>query len=304
VAWDRKSQSFFSNIKINRNMMMFLTLCVSTRIITAIYYYEDIDSLRFALAAHYYTIEDLRPHFPGYPVYCFILKLLFLITGSVGLASSIIGGVSIFIIANFISRIATLFEASQDLFIHATVFFNPLLWMMSNRYMPDLFGLSIAVMALYFILQAAKDNLFLNAAVCTVLAGLLLGVRLSYLPFISPLLFVLWSQRKNWIKLTTLGLISISIWLIPLIIDTGWNDLIQIALRHTDGHFNDWGGTISSANENYSQRSIMMFKSIWADGLGGWWINRDWFTLLTSLSILALLIPALISLKKIKSSSQ
>ena len=75
--------------------------CIFSRLATSIYYIEDIDSLRFALSIDEYNLLKLQPHFPGYPVYCFIAKILFFFTNSLGITFSIVGGVSLFVIIYF-----------------------------------------------------------------------------------------------------------------------------------------------------------------------------------------------------------
>ena len=87
---------------LHYQIIMYYTLffiCIITRIITSIYYIEDIDSLRFAYSIiNAYSIKNLQPHFPGYPVFSFVGIVLYLITNSLGISFSIIGGTSTFII--------------------------------------------------------------------------------------------------------------------------------------------------------------------------------------------------------------
>ena len=49
--------------KFQSNLLL-LFLCILSRLITSIFYIEDIDSLRFALAIQDYSIINLQPHFP------------------------------------------------------------------------------------------------------------------------------------------------------------------------------------------------------------------------------------------------
>ena len=69
---------------------------------SSIYYIEDIDSLRFALSIFdRYSLKDLQPHFPGYPVFCFLGSLIYMVTGSLANTFSIIGSMATFIIIYF-----------------------------------------------------------------------------------------------------------------------------------------------------------------------------------------------------------
>ena len=183
-------------------LIIILLSCIGSRILTSIYYIEDIDSLRFALSIYEYDIIKLQPHFPGYPIFSFIAKCLYFILGNMGVTFSIIGGISVFNIIYFLLRISKLSPLSTSgLFLIFIIFFNPLVWLMSNRYMPDLFGLSIFISALYFFISDIKDRKFLYLGYF--LTGLLAGIRLSYLPLlIIPFMIpVFWASYQFLTKL-------------------------------------------------------------------------------------------------------
>lgn len=260
-----------------------LALCLASRMLTAIYYIADPDSLRFALAVSDYDLASLRPHFPGYPVFCFFARLLTLITGKFSLAFSIIGGFSIYAIIYFICRIARSLQWSVNLWVIVLlVFLNPMMWIMGNRYMPDLAGLAVTVAAVSFFITGEKypkHNYLLFF-----LAGILAGTRLSYLPLL--LLPLAWSliKREHTLLQLLAGAIGVSVWLVPLIIDTGWNELVKVALAHTEGHFYEWGGTIET-EPSLGLRAILFAQSVFADGLGGWWQVRSFYTIVFSVLI-------------------
>ena len=135
-------------------LLILFILCFSSRILTSIYYIEDIDSLRFALSLYDYDITKLQPHFPGYPVFCFIAKIIYLLTGSMSITFSIIGGVSVYYLIYFMLKLDNIDAASLvGLFMIFIIFFNPLVWLMSNRYMPDIMGLAIVTAILYQLME-------------------------------------------------------------------------------------------------------------------------------------------------------
>ena len=70
--------------------LFLLFACILSRILTAIYYVEDIDSLRFALSLHEFSLVKLQPHFPGYPIFCFIAKILYSFTENMGISFALI----------------------------------------------------------------------------------------------------------------------------------------------------------------------------------------------------------------------
>ena len=255
-------------------------ICVLSRAITSIYYIEDIDSLRFALGVQDYSIINLQPHFPGYPIFIFFAKIVFFLSNSLGITFSIMGGISIFIIIHFTCKLARIeLNSPNGLFCSAIIFFNPLLWILSNRYMPDIFGAAIMVAGLYFLILHKDFNYRLMIGVF--FTGILAGTRLSYLPaLIVPVALAIYKSkvRKNLLYSFLLGII---IWLLPLIWVTGWDDLIIAASKQTIGHFTEFGGTSFTEND-WSLRFKLLFSSIWADGFGGYLIGRHWLTLILS----------------------
>ena len=269
-------------------LLILFILCFSSRILTSIYYIEDIDSVRFALSLYDYDITKLQPHFPGYPVFCFIAKIIYLLTGSMSITFSIIGGVSVYYLIYFMLKLDNIDAASLvGLFMIFIIFFNPLVWLMSNRYMPDIMGLAIVTAILYQLIFRSKK---MSSLYCGYfLSGVLAGIRLSYLPiilfpFISELI-----KNKNRLNLLSLFLLGIFLWLIPLIWITGFDNLWLSALNHTQGHFMDYGGSIFT-EKNLSIRFFHLVESIWADGMGGYWIGRSWVTVIFSFLIATLLI--------------
>ena len=286
----------FKNLTENQSYLLLFVACIITRVATSIYYIEDIDSLRFALSIEHYDISKLQPHFPGYPVFCFIAKILFLITGSKAASFSIIGGVSVFAIIFFILKISKIEINNRiGIFCSFIIFFNPMIWLMSNRYMPDLMGLALSVAAIYYFTQ--KNNNTKNLAYAFIITGLLAGVRLSYIPLlIIPFVHNLIINRQRTYLLLSL-LLGFTIWFLPLIIMTGYEDLYVSASKQTLGHFTDFGGTVITDN-NFYFRSMNLFRSVWADGLGGYWYGRSWQTAILSISYLYFLFLGYIGIKK------
>ena len=266
----------------NHSYLLLLLACIVSRLATSIYYIEDIDSLRFALSIEDYDISKLQPHFPGYPVFCFIAKILFLIIGSKAASFSIIGGVSVFAIIYFILKISKIEINNRiGIFCSFIIFFNPIIWLMSNRYMPDLMGLAIAVACMYYLTD--KSNNTKNLIYGYIFIGLLVGVRLSYVPLIIiPFIFhLIKNDQRFYLFLSCCG--GCLVWLIPLIYITGYENLYLAASKQTIGHFTDFGGTVLTDNNIY-YRSLKLIRSIWADGLGGYWSGRAWQTGFLSIS--------------------
>ena len=147
-----------NSVILNKNqiyLLIVLFACFISRMASTIYYIEDIDSLRFALSLYDYSLENLQPHFPGYPVFCFFAKILYLIMPSMGISFSIIGAISTFVIIYFSLRLGnTEIKSPEGAFMSIIIFFNPMIWLMGNRYMPDLMGLALVSAILCFFIFA------------------------------------------------------------------------------------------------------------------------------------------------------
>jgi len=277
-------------------MLALLSFALVTRIFTGINYIEDIDSLRFALSLIKFDVINLQPHFPVYPIFTWLAISIHSIFKSNLLTFSIIGGFSSFItICYIIKQFDFKIRSTEGLFIAFTLFFNPLLWIMSVRYMPDLMGISFITIIIYTLTSSRG-----HGHIGFLCSGLLLGVRLSYLPLIIPLLISKYFYSDNRKRVTLFFALGVFVWLIPLIMLTGFEDLVEAARRQTDGHFNAFGGTLST-EPNLFERVIRIFRSIWADGMGLYWPGRHWLTLLTTVFLLSIyLFPLGISENKTK----
>ena len=292
----------FSDLRITEPKMwgIVFILCVSSRLLTTIYYIEDLDSLRFALSMVDYNVAKLQPHFPAYPVFCFVGKLIYAITGRYALAFSLIGGVSIFLTIFFLFKIAGIRNTSSvgliAIFILLT---NPLLWLMSNRYMPDTMGVGLVLASLYF--TTVQDGQPRKICLGFFLAGVLGGVRLSCLPILIPALLMQMRGRWQTLRFIAAGAAGAAVWLAPLIILTGWESLVDAAQTHSRGHFLDFGGTISS-EPGLGIRLAKLFESIWADGFGLYWNGRHPITVFTTAALFGILVANRRAIKNIKRS--
>ena len=293
----------FSNWRITEPKMwgIVFILCVGSRLLTTIYYIEDLDSLRFALSMVDYDVTKLQPHFPAYPVFCFVGKFIYVITGRYALAFSLIGGVSVFLTIFFLVKVTGIKNTSSVGLIAIFILFaNPLLWLMSNRYMPDVMGVGLVLASLYFV--TVQDEQPRKVGFGFFLAGILGGVRLSCLPILIPALLMRLRGRWQTLKFTAAGAAGVTIWLAPLIILTGWESLVDTAQTHSRGHFLEFGGTISS-EPGLGLRLTKLFESIWADGFGLYWNGRHFITACTTVTLLGILIANWHTIKNIKRSS-
>ena len=263
-----------------------LILCLGSRLMSAVYYIEDLDSLRFALGVVDYDVTKLQPHFPAYPVFCFFAKAMYALTDRYAVAFAVLGGVATFGIIYFALGIAQI-KITTPLGVIAVLllFFNPLLWLMSNRYMPDAMGVACVLACCYFAAKRESDK----AGLGFFIAGISLGVRLSYAPMLLVPLLLRLKERGPRLQFVAAGAAGVAVWLIPLIAITGWTELTKAAQTQTQGHFADFGGTVATESD-FALRSIGLFESIWADGFGLYWEGRHVVTACTTVALLGILV--------------
>jgi len=269
---------------------LLVLACVGSRLATTIPYVEDPDSLRFALSvADEFDVAALQPHFPGYPVFWFVTELFAAPTGHFSGSFSVVGGLAT---AGLVWGLLHLWgrnlRSAEGLALAAVVFFNPLLWLMGNRYMPDLLGTAGAVATLAVLIGALRrtgPSVRRWAGAGTALAGLLAGLRLSYLPLLlPPVLWVLWHVEGRARQIAA-GSLGVLVWLVPMTLDTGFWTLVDVAWAQTTGHFTEFGGTVQTESD-LSRRVAGFVRGLWADGLGGWWPGRHPLTILSGLGVL------------------
>jgi hypothetical protein len=261
-----------------------VAVCLGSRGAATITYIEDPDSLRFALSvAEGYDVAALQPHFPGYPVFWFLSKGFFLVTGHFSVAFSLVGGVAtVGIVWSLLRLRGARLRSTDGAALVGTVVLNPFLWLMGTRYMPDLLGAAGALGTLAVLLRAltARDERAALAGMAG--AGLLAGLRLSHLPLVLPLAAaVLWRGPRRRAALAA-GAAGVLVWLVPMTLDTGFGPLVAVAREQTAGHFADFGGTVQT-EPDLLRRLKRLAESLWAGGLGAWWPGRHPLTAVVGL---------------------
>jgi hypothetical protein len=266
--------------------LVVLAACIFSRLLSAIYYIEDPDSLRFAMSMVDYDVTKLQPHFPAYPVFCFATKILYWLTGRYAVAFALLGAWATFALIFFSLRIAGLgLDQRLGALLAFVLFFNPLLWLMGNRYMPDLAGVTCLAAALYCLGFPGRRLLLAGFF----LSGVLAGIRLSYMPFaLMPLALALVRPGPR-LGAVGAGVFGVGIWLLPLGFLSGWENLWTAAQVQSQGHFGDFGGTVST-EPDMGQRLLRLVQSLWSDGLGLYWYGRHWLSAGATLALAVMLL--------------
>ena len=266
--------------------------CLVTRLITTVTYLEDPDSLRFALAvADRYDLTALQPHFPGYPVFWAVAKPIYLLTGSFSVAFAVLGGLAtvLLVAAGLLLLPENRIRSPEGLFWTVLVVWNPMVWLLGNRYMPDLLGAAVVLASVGFAIRAIREGRTTDAYIAGALFGLLGGLRLSYVPFaLIPLAGLIWKRPSARGALCSAAVLGTLVWLVPLMLYTGWEPMMTAAGRQTAGHFMEFGGTVLSESTSAVGRIGQATAAIWADGLGAWLPGRHPLTAVVAVAISAI----------------
>lgn len=257
--------------------LVFL-FCVVSRLATTIRHIEDADSLRFALAMRDFDVAKLQPQFPGYPVFVFAARLLQEATGSYALAFSALGGAGLFVLVHAaLSLLRWRASEPRGIILILLFFFNPMLWLLGNRYMSDLSGAALLYASFLFLASDAPGGRRRFIAGCF-LAGLQAGWRLSYWPFLAvPLAAGLLRRGGRTERFLALAA-GVLVWLVPFVAVSGWDNLLAAARPQTAAHFAATGGTYVTESD-WSLRLLRPLGHLWTDGLGAWWPDRHPVTL-------------------------
>jgi hypothetical protein len=270
-------------------MWVVLALCVCSRVFTTINHIEDADSLRFALGVIDYDVTRLQPQFPGYTAFVGVVKLFYALVGSYALAFSITGGIGLFVLLHYSLAILKWRAAQpQGLFLGVLLIFNPMVWLLGNRYMSDLSGAACMLAAFYHLSRTDSQR---HVLIGFFLTGILTGWRLSYAPFlIAPLVLNMiltgGTVRTRGAQLIA-GCVGVAVWLVPLIVITGWDRLVATARYQTSAHFISTGGTFVT-EDSWPLRIQRSISHVWTDGLGAWVPGRHPVTLLVAVGVIFL----------------
>ncbi|GGJ70766.1 hypothetical protein GCM10008982_20120 [Anoxybacillus voinovskiensis] len=247
--------------------VLSLFLVIFVEIMYASPYAATWDQVDFALALDRYDLLAMQPHFPGYPYF-------------------IVGGMIVHpFVANpakalAIFNVLLLTSANVPLFLLArkygkeetawlvVAFVQSASYVMLIVSAPMSEGAALAVLWWYvWAIEWVRERpTFWRHVLPLFFLGILLGIRLSYLPFAVALFFLWyndWKQYRQWRRIALFALIALSfqlVWVIAVASTEGSiASFLKLAFSFTNGHFQDWGGTVSSDTMPFWQRTIHFF---------------------------------------------
>jgi hypothetical protein len=208
---------------------------------------DSWDAVGFMNAVHDFDLSAFQPHFPGYPVYVALCKLVrdpqlvsALASAATALALWRLGGwIALALWAGalgpWLTGGAALADATATAFVAA------------------------AFAALTF--PGARAALLGGAAI-----ALAIGTRVSYWP-LALSFFLVARPRKPALAGAAAATLA---WLVPFVAVMGARTLVALGGMHVAGHFADWGGTIAT-RPDLGARALAFARDLAYDGI---WPNR------------------------------
>lgn len=293
-----------------------LTLIVLiARLMTMPTFVESRDGFYFVRGLERYSVTELRPHWPGYPVYMWVGNFFKLFVTdpvqALHVLSVVAATLSIWPLAALAygwrrASSGSLVQARLAAFVSGTIWaLVPLSWLNGSEIFSDSLALLLALVSLWMCWRAIQPNA--HAArwllLVALLAGFMLGVRLSYVPLLAPLLYATWLTRKTSIKIRSKSLpllpllcvialmLSISTWFSWQWVQEGTR-LFEAGTQHLTEHYRAAGGRSVVSDENLLTRPLRFVETNLVYGLGGWWSGLDapWLRLPLTVVLLALLL--------------
>ena len=195
--------------------------------------FNEGDSFNFAKALMKVDLYTERPHAPGYPVYVFLGRIIFMLTRSQLIALvwlSVVSGALTLIPLYFLTR--AMYNRESAALTCVALMVVPGFWLSNEKATTDALSAFLVVLGvtlLYFGMRGSRTA----TLVSWVVYALSIGARPTHLAFV-PLWVYGTLRRRNFKELLAcVGafFVAVSLWLVPVIWVTGWERFLS-ATRH------------------------------------------------------------------------
>lgn len=276
---------------------------------TAPDYVQNLDGFLFAAGVERYAMAELRPHFPGYPVYMWLGKAANAVLGeprralrAVSLLASALAVVPLGLLAAELRRAAGGATAASAAALTAGLVWAlaPGPWLSSGELFSDPLGLLLALAMLLGVWRALEAPDRHGLAAPAALAGLMLGARLDYFPLAAPLALAVWRRRGEPAARRAVLAFAASLapWLAwQLALDRA-TYLTTLALQ-VSNHLADPGNTVRRAADLVA-RPFGVARTTFVDGLGGFWPGEPARRSPATIVLAAVLVPGLVRLARLR----
>ena len=215
----------------------------------------------------------MQPHFPGYPYFVLGGMLVHAFVDNPAKALAIFN-----VLAMFSATIPIVFlvkkyhSTAVALFVSALCQSASYVMLIAGQPMSD--GAALAVLWWYFwaIELARKRDAWWIQLLPLAFFSLLMGIRLSYAPFVVAILCLWYEDWKKHRNVRRIGCFLAAavlfqlIWIIAVAAAEGsFQSFFKLALSFTSGHFEEWGGTAASDSQPLWERVIhfLFYNILW-----------------------------------------
>lgn len=264
---DSKRYFLGNSVESSRaNTFLFYALIVSfialslLRFAYPVSYAGTWDAVDFALALERFDLLQMQPHFPGYPYFIVGGMIVNKVVGDAVVSLSIFNAIimtssaiPMYLIAMRV--LSPPLGVLTVLFVHSSSY----LLVLTNQPMSEGAALGALWWYMWSLVAYKNERRIRYRMVPLLLFSVVLGIRLSYLPFGIGLL-LLWVndwrkeesvsvKRINLVSQVVLAILFQLIWIIGLMVTEGSpSAFIQLAIGFVSGHFSDWGGAATAAD--------------------------------------------------------
>ncbi|MGZ3408531.1 MAG: hypothetical protein ACXVAN_18905, partial [Polyangia bacterium] len=190
------------------------------------------DAIGFLRAVHDFDLAAFQPHFPGYPVYVALCKLV----RSPALVSAIATAATALALWRLAAHRAGDVAGWIALSLWAGAF-GP--WLAGGAALADATATAFAAAAFAALTFAGARG----ALVGGVAMALAIGTRVSYWPLsLSFAVVVARFRPADWRAALAGAAAATVAWLVPFVAVVGAHTLVALGRVHVAGHFADWGG--------------------------------------------------------------
>lgn len=236
-------------------------------------YAASWDQVDFALALKRYDLLAMQPHFPGYPYFILGGMVVNQFVNNPAQALAIFNSIMMLSATVPIYLLAKRYQTSNQAWL-TTALIQSSSYMLLIVTQPMSEGAAMAALWWYvWSLCLAKENQkFLFQLIPLFLFSIVLGIRLSYIPFASGILLLWWHDwktLKSWKRLFIFCFFAVFfqlIWLFAVMAsEGGMTSFFKLALSFTNGHFQEWGGTATTDEHSFLQRALTLifYNIIW-----------------------------------------
>jgi hypothetical protein len=243
-------------------------------------YARTWDEVDFALAIERFDLLAMQPHFPGYPYFILGGMLLHsIINEPVGALSKFNVMMSALAVIPMYLMARSYFSKTVSMMIAICIQSMTYLWVVTTSPISEGAAISLLWWFVWSIQLSLKKGKLVYYLLSVFIFSLLLGTRLSFIPFGIGLVLLAvhdWKLGENnrVARITFVTLVAILfqlIWVLGLVLTEGsLAGFMNLSLSFIQGHFNDWGGAVTATSTPIWERfTTLLFYNIIQIGLLG-----------------------------------